>query len=83
MPDDGSQPRFSEKMMTRINANQKVGTAIKNRVINMVMLSRTEYCLIADMIPTGMPMMTENTIPDVASTCLLYTSAVSLSPPPG
>ena len=71
MPEDGSQPRFSEKMMTRISANQKVGTAIKNRVINMVILSRTEYCLIADIIPTGMPMITENTIPEVASTTVL------------
>ena len=54
-------------MITSMSANQNVGTAMKNSVINMVALSKVEYCLTAEMMPTGIPIITAKIIPEDAS----------------
>ncbi len=58
MPAAGKIPRFSAKMITSIRPIQKTGDAARNSVTIITRLSKIVYCLIAEMIPTGMPMTT-------------------------
>ena len=43
-----------------------MGTAVTNKVKNIIMSSNSEYCLMAEMTPTGMPIITANRMPDTA-----------------
>src|ERR671917_610364 len=57
-PGKGRSPRFTPKITTRIIASQKIGMLIPVSARTEVTLSSNEYCLTAEITPTGTPTST-------------------------
>src|SRR5215212_4091791 len=57
-PGNGRSPRFTVKITTRIIASQKIGMLIPVSARTEVILSSQEYCLTAEITPTGIPTST-------------------------
>jgi hypothetical protein len=57
-PGNGRSPRFTVKITTRIIASQKIGMLIPVSARTEVILSSIEYCLTAEITPTGTPTRT-------------------------
>ena len=54
-PDGGNQPSFTEKNRMSSRPSQKTGIEIPIRPRIIVKLSKKEYCLVAEMMPIGIP----------------------------
>src|SRR5215204_2640903 len=54
-PGKGNHPRLTKKITTRIIASQKIGMLIPVSARTEVTLSSNEYCLTAEITPTGTP----------------------------
>src|SRR5918993_2709407 len=57
-PGNGNHPRFTKKTTIRIIASQKIGMLIPVSARTEVILSSSEYCLTAEITPTGTPTST-------------------------
>src|SRR5918994_2774176 len=66
-PGNGSHPRFTKKMTMRIIASQKMGMLIPVSARTEVNLSSHEYCLTAEMTPTGTPTTTAMSMANIVS----------------
>jgi hypothetical protein len=54
-PEEGSQPRYTEKNRISKRPSQKTGMEIPIMAKIMLMESNQEYCFVADIIPKGIP----------------------------
>jgi ribosomal protein L34 len=78
LPVAGSHPRFTEKTKTNNIATQKDGAETPNKEIIVKILSRNEYCLIADTIPKRMPTTNpKTTLPKVRIKVVGYRLRIS------
>ena len=66
-PPLGNQPSQREKNKINISPIQKLGIDTPISAKTVAKLSNTEYCLVADRIPRGIPMTMETSIPKKAS----------------
>ena len=48
--------------MISISPNQNAGIDVKISAVTVLVMSMTEYCFIAEMMPTGTPMIVARTI---------------------
>ena len=66
MPWEGSHPSVREKSMTSSRPDQKFGMDTPISASTMLVLSISEYCFFAEMIPIGMPIISATRIPATA-----------------
>ena len=66
-PPDGSHPSRTEKSSISISPNQKLGMETPNNAKTIVVLSKAEYCFVAEIIPTGIPIATAIIIPAIVN----------------
>jgi hypothetical protein len=66
-PGNGNHPKFTKKTTIRIIASQKMGMLIPVRARTEVALSSSEYCLTAEITPTGTPTSTATSIANAVS----------------
>ena len=77
MPDEGSQRNLTEN--SRISSKPSQNTGIDRPIMAkiMVIVSNTEYCLMADIIPHGRPMITAMIIAKPDSLIVAGKAAIS------
>src|ERR671912_2145328 len=66
-PGNGRSSRFTPKITTRIMASQKIGMLIPVSARTEVVLSSNEYCLTAEITPTGTPTSTATSMAKATS----------------
>src|SRR5918997_873636 len=66
-PGNGNHPRFTKKTTIRIIASQKMGMLMPVRARTEVILSSSEYCLTAEITPTGTPTSTATSMANAVS----------------
>src|ERR687897_447775 len=66
-PGKGRSARFTPKITTRIMASQKIGMLIPVSARTEVVLSSNEYCLTAEITPTGTPTSTATSMAKATS----------------
>ncbi len=54
-PPDGTNLKLTANVKTNISPNQKFGIETPNKAPIILTLSIAEYCLVADIIPSGIP----------------------------
>src|SRR3712207_555376 len=67
-PPEGSNPNFTENNKTNISPNQNTGIETPNKASTILILSTAEYCLVAEIIPIGIPITTAMITPNTANT---------------
>lgn len=66
-PPEGNKPNLTEKVSISISPNQNTGIETPSNANIILKLSKNEYCLVAEIIPTGIPIQTEIIIPITAN----------------
>ena len=66
-PPEGNNPNLTEKVSISISPNQNTGIETPSNANIILKLSKNEYCLVAEIIPTGIPIQTEIIIPITAN----------------